>query len=497
MGSDSERNYLVVAAIDFGTTYSGFAYSFRNDPLKINSPGVWYTGDSNLASYRTPTCLLLNPDRTFHSFGFKAENKYAELCTDETHHEFYYFEKFKMELYNKAGIPSDQLMLALEPEAASVYCLKVTAENMPCGEGSNIKTPGHQYLVADLGGGTADFGVHEVNEDGNLTELYSASGGPYGGDCVNVEYLEMLEVLFGKEAIENLKNNDLEEYLITCRGFENKKRIVSDEYCENFRLKLPAVLLENCDFETLNNKISSFYGKELVSLQKGKLKISPSLMKTFFDKSIGKIKEHILNVIKLNSKVKSVLLVGGYGGSNLLQSELKRTFPEKTIIMPQDSDLTVVKGAVLFGYYPVTISCRKMRFSYGVEGYAPFEKGKHPEGRKITNEFGEERCEGAFDLLIAKNTTVPTTGLNISRTYCAATSKQNFQYVDIYYTEEEEPVIVDGKCTFMKRILIPLSKYCGWERAVVHDFTFGMTELKHQAMILETGECVSNTFDLL
>lgn len=103
MGSDSERNYLVVAAIDFGTTYSGFAYSFRNDPLKINSPCVWYAGDSNLASYRTPTCLLLNPDRTFHSFGFKAENKYAELCTDETHHEFYYFEKFKMELYNKVS----------------------------------------------------------------------------------------------------------------------------------------------------------------------------------------------------------------------------------------------------------------------------------------------------------------------------------------------------------------------------------------------------------
>ncbi|XP_056023163.1 heat shock 70 kDa protein 12A-like [Ostrea edulis] len=270
---------------------------------------------------------------------------------------------------------------------------------MPCGEGSCIKTPGHQYLVADLGGGTADFSVHAVNEDGNLTELYSASGGPYGGDCVNAEFLEMLEVLFGKEAIENLKHDDLEEYLLTCRSFENKKRIISDEYCQTFRLKLPSVLLENCDFEIMHKRIDSFYSKELISLYKGTLKISPSLMKTFFEKSIGKIKEHMCNVIKLNSKVKSVLLLGGYGGSNLLQRELKRTFPEKTIIMPQESDLSVVKGAVLFGYYPLAISCRKMRFSYGVEGYAPFEKGKHPEDRKITKLMNLAR-KGAKGLLI-------------------------------------------------------------------------------------------------
>jgi hypothetical protein len=103
MGSDSERDYLVVAAIDFGSTYSGFAYSFRDDPTKIHSPCVWYAGDSGLAAYQTPTCLLLNPDRTFNSFGFKAENKFAELCANEEHHDFYYFQKFKMELHYKVG----------------------------------------------------------------------------------------------------------------------------------------------------------------------------------------------------------------------------------------------------------------------------------------------------------------------------------------------------------------------------------------------------------
>ncbi|XP_062566605.1 heat shock 70 kDa protein 12A-like [Saccostrea cucullata] len=570
METGSERNYLLVAALDFGTTYSGYAYSFRNNPKEIYSPGVWNAGDGGLASLRTPTCLLLNPDRSFNDFGFNAENKYADLCADFKHHEFYFFEKFKMELYHKtmrrdavlkdisgknmpallvfslavrylkeellstltkrgtgvslgdikfiltvpaiwsdsskqfmreaavmAGLPNEQLILALEPEVASVYCLKVPLENMPFGEVYNMKTPGYQYLLADIGGGTADFSVHEVNQDRSVTEIYTASGGAYGGQDVNERFLEMLLHIFGKETIDVLKSKDMEDYLSICRSFENKKRIVSDEYLENFRLKLPTEILDECSLDIIQENIRSFYNEDLVSIQKGKLKISSSLMKMFFDKSLTKIKDHIHELISRNSNVKSILLVGGYGESKLLQSELKKGFPEKNLVIPQDCNLSVVKGAVLYGYYPLTIFQRKMRFSYGVKGYALFEKGKHPEHRKIKLASGDEHCEDAFDVLVPKNATIPTTGLTISRTYCTASSTQKSMDVYIYKTEEENPIIVDGKCSFLKRISLPLPVYSGRERVVEHNFTFGLTEVKHQAKILETGQCFLNTFDLL
>ena len=35
----SESSRLLVAAFDFGTTYSGYAFSFRNEPLKGNLIG--------------------------------------------------------------------------------------------------------------------------------------------------------------------------------------------------------------------------------------------------------------------------------------------------------------------------------------------------------------------------------------------------------------------------------------------------------------------------
>jgi hypothetical protein len=58
------EDYLFVAAIDFGTTYSGYALSsiddFKKDPLKIVANQAWNAGTQRHFSLKTPTCLLLN-----------------------------------------------------------------------------------------------------------------------------------------------------------------------------------------------------------------------------------------------------------------------------------------------------------------------------------------------------------------------------------------------------------------------------------------------------
>ena len=95
---------LVVAAIDFGTTYSGYAFSFKHDyekePTKVSSNN-WTAGSRALVSLKTPTTLLLKPDKTFAAFGYEAEDRYADLALDEEHGKWYYFRRFKMMLFNK------------------------------------------------------------------------------------------------------------------------------------------------------------------------------------------------------------------------------------------------------------------------------------------------------------------------------------------------------------------------------------------------------------
>lgn len=41
---ESTSDKLIVAAMDFGTTFSGYAYSFRHSPLDIGTNPSWVAG---------------------------------------------------------------------------------------------------------------------------------------------------------------------------------------------------------------------------------------------------------------------------------------------------------------------------------------------------------------------------------------------------------------------------------------------------------------------
>lgn len=100
-----KRDQLLIAAIDIGTTHSGYAYSFEDDykvdPLKISINPIWTAGSSHLVSLKAPTCVLLGPRQEFKAFGYEAEDFYTDLALDENHLEYYFFKGFKMVLYEK------------------------------------------------------------------------------------------------------------------------------------------------------------------------------------------------------------------------------------------------------------------------------------------------------------------------------------------------------------------------------------------------------------
>ena len=95
----SGDTHFVVAAIDFGTTYSGYAFSFVRDPDSIHMMRKWEGGDPGVSNQKTPTTLLLKPNGEFHSFGFGARDHYHDLEEIEAK-KWCYFEKFKMSLHS-------------------------------------------------------------------------------------------------------------------------------------------------------------------------------------------------------------------------------------------------------------------------------------------------------------------------------------------------------------------------------------------------------------
>ena len=83
---------LIVGAIDFGTTFSGWGYCFlheyKSDPTKANVRH-WYGGQ--LVKEKTPTCALITPRHKLEAFGYEAENKFKDLVENGEHHSYYYF----------------------------------------------------------------------------------------------------------------------------------------------------------------------------------------------------------------------------------------------------------------------------------------------------------------------------------------------------------------------------------------------------------------------
>jgi len=104
MACEPADNTLMVAAIDFGTTYSGYAFSTRHDfsinKLDIKANQAWNAGSKQLLSLKTPTCILLKRNKEFVSFGYEAENEYAGIVTDHEEKDYFFFQNFKMMLYH-------------------------------------------------------------------------------------------------------------------------------------------------------------------------------------------------------------------------------------------------------------------------------------------------------------------------------------------------------------------------------------------------------------
>ncbi|XP_053391495.1 heat shock 70 kDa protein 12A-like [Mercenaria mercenaria] len=93
----------------------------------------------------------------------------------------------------EAGIDDNMLSIALELEAASLFCRHLSVDSTADQKCLSVSqfSPGTRYLVLDAGGGTIDTTVHEVEADRRVKEIHAATGGGWGGIMVDKEF-EML-----------------------------------------------------------------------------------------------------------------------------------------------------------------------------------------------------------------------------------------------------------------------------------------------------------------
>ncbi|CAG2244432.1 unnamed protein product [Mytilus edulis] len=301
-------NYTTVAALDFGTSYSGYAFSslseFQNDPLNIQVNETWGTGQTML-SIKSPKCILLNNNKEFQCFGYDAEYMYEDICTKGNRSESYFFYGLNIEV---AGIPTDQLSMVTETEAAFLY-----VQTLHRREHKQTLKDNKEYMVVDLG---------------------------------------------GEKVIQELIKDTPYEYLNLWTEFERVK-IKADIRNENrITVRLPHALLRACynnNGQDLSSVILRTGFSLKIELRNNKMKIDSNLFKSFFEPTIEdliKEMEEVFRDYRHADDQPDIIMVGGFTECTLVQDVLQTKFYDKNFIIPKGAEVAVIEGAVLCGHQP-------------------------------------------------------------------------------------------------------------------------------------------------
>ena len=98
---------MCVIAVDFGTTFSGYAFAFFAEKGTICLNNNWGSR-IGVGSHKTPTCVLTildeNNRHEFSKFGFEAQETYGSKISGQNTRPMCLFDQFKMKLFDKVSI---------------------------------------------------------------------------------------------------------------------------------------------------------------------------------------------------------------------------------------------------------------------------------------------------------------------------------------------------------------------------------------------------------
>ena len=346
--------------------------------------------------------------------------------------------------------------------------------------------------------------MHEVIEDGNLRELYKASGGAWGGTTVDKAYEDMLITIFGDKVFKKFKDESIEDYIDIFRTFEVKKRGISATTEIDTVISLPATLVEVYNEETegtVKTAVSKSGLAGMVTPEKGnKLRIKPALMKKMFTTAVEKTVDHVSKLLQVKSVsgAKTILMVGGLSESKILYDNIKSSFPKLNVVVPVEPALSVLKGAVMFGYNPAVITERILNYTYGIDVRELFEDGIDPIDKLVVDHKGKRRCDNRFDKFAeCDQVIIGNQEIKLSRTFFpSATTNANFL---LYASTLKTPrYVTDKDCFHVGTLHVDFEnddvknlekefRVCGY---------FGEPEIRIIAEDVNTGERFSATFEL-
>jgi len=586
MSNYGNQPFRLVIAIDFGTSRSGYAYTWKHDSKVIGK--LTWPGQKHIKYPKTSTHLLYSPDGKLEKWGAEAMNELAKHReNDEVYN--YFFDNFKMELYNPTHITSDgqpyilrkgkefllvnlisdylrelkklaledlkqatdkdwensreirwvltvpaiwtdaskQLMrkaarkagligvgllfnpftfrtggtedeclfLALEPEAAAIYCQERDQEVSQA-----LSKSGTRFMIVDCGGGTIDITVHEVISRGGFKEVVMGTGGSHGSTYVDKSFMEYLgrPNVLTAEALNDFQKQYPKSFLKMKKEWEGTKCSIGIED-EAIYFSIPSelhALLKRIYPHVLKNLSKAQEGDEYTIWLTNKV-IKGEIFGPTLDKVALKV-EDIFKELDYQ-KLHIMFLVGGFSNSPLLLERIREQFAKRVnkIIRPEIPSAAIVEGAASFGRNPFVIRARRTRLTYGIDSAMPFESNFDLESKKYWHKYREKYyCKARFSIFVTAGESIGTDE-EYTRIYNPSEPNQTSMDITFYSTPKKKVRYIDeSHVTELRKVTIDMPDTIGGlDRKVKVTMYFGRTEVECVAKDLTSGKEVKTQLD--
>ncbi|KAJ8131335.1 hypothetical protein O1611_g2287 [Lasiodiplodia mahajangana] len=450
--SGSHNDTLIVVGMDFGTTHSGVSWAINEGDKKVRLITDWRNPQATNANQEKVPSKISYRDGHVHHWGYEVsikeesfkwikillepEQKYSHTV-DEVKHSNQLLTQLGMtadqvvrdylrELWaytrenirkrideddwesifqrrvtltvpaiwshqakdrtlraaKEAGLPDD-IHIVTEPEAAALATLKSKAAE-------NTIQSGDAFVVCDAGGGTVDLISYKVKSTKplQLVECAIGDGGLCGSVFLDMAFERYIIGLVGQEAYAGIKQANKNKML---RDFE-------------FGVKRA---FDGSDDKDYSVDLKGIDDNEEEGIVDDTIPLKLNVLRTIFDHIYCSIDTLVQNQVQeVQGKglvVKSILLVGGFGGNRYIHNRLEATYGSQNIRVLQVDDAwsAICRGACLWGLeQPLstrladgnpwnsrlgaasqvglgTVAARISKYSYGIPIMEPFDPRMH------------------------------------------------------------------------------------------------------------------------
>ncbi|KAJ7048203.1 hypothetical protein C8F01DRAFT_139384 [Mycena amicta] len=272
-----------------------------------------------------------------------------------------------------------------EGEASLNYCINNGLATDPLRTGKGV-------IIVDAGGGTVDITAYHRSNDGKYEEIAA----PRCLMSSGAVFVTRRAHAFLRQHLSGSKFAHDVDHIAQCFDKSTKLRFRTTDMWSYIKFG------------------RSSDNNSTLNISNGQLKLAPSIVAGFFQPSFDEIAQAIANICETSDvAISSVLLVGGFGASHWLFSELQRELSRRRNLEVSRPDSHVNKavadGAVSFSLDHF-VTARVARETFGIEcamPYDPHDKQHQLRSRLTKNAVsGEKVLHEIFSPILMKNTRV-------------------------------------------------------------------------------------------